>query len=140
MGVRAANLVLLSALALVLGACSHDSGEAVANANVFPTEFKQEIVATLQNLFVKNETIRVTDAVISTPQLQLVDKDQRYTACISYTAHGVEPGMVGNAVRIAYFYGGHLNQLVPATGDQCKNAAYTPFRELEKACIGKGCK
>jgi hypothetical protein len=138
MGARAASLGLLSVFILALAACSHDS-DSVDQTNLFPTEFKQEIIATLRSLFIKNHTVRVTDAMISEPQLQLVDKDQRYTACVRYIAHGINPDEIGAAIRIAYFYGGHLNQLIPATDDQCKNAAYKPFLELGKACIGKGC-
>ena len=41
----------------------------------------------------------------------------------------------GSTDRIAYFYGGHLNQLVEATKEQCGNAAYKPFPELEKLCL-----
>ncbi len=47
--------------------------------------------------------------------------------------------MTANAERIAYFYGGHLNQLIEASKEQCGNAAYKPFPELEKVCLGKGC-
>ena len=45
----------------------------------------------------------------------------------------------GSTDRIAYFYGGHLNQLVEATKEQCGNAAYQPFPELEKICLAVKC-
>ena len=41
----------------------------------------------------------------------------------------------GSTDRIAYFYGGHLNQLIEASKEQCGNAAYKPFPELEKLCL-----
>jgi hypothetical protein len=42
--------------------------------------------------------------------------------------------------RVAYFYGGHLNQLVEATQGQCANVVYQPWPELEKYCLAaKGC-
>jgi hypothetical protein len=72
--------------------------------------------------------------------LGMVDKEQRYTNCLRYTAHGIDANDIGSAVRIGYYYGGHLNQLIPATGDQCQNAAYKPFPELDQFCLGKGCK
>jgi hypothetical protein len=139
MGLRTASLVLLSAFAVALGACSHDTGPAV-DPNLFPTDYKREIVVTLQKLFTKNETVRVSDALIADPSLAVVDKEQRYMTCVRYTAHGVNPGDIGSAVRLAYFYGGHLNQLIPATGDQCSRAVYKPFLELDKLCLGQGCK
>jgi hypothetical protein len=138
MGARVASLVLLSAFAVALGACSNDK-PVFEQANVFPANYKAEVAQTLKALFQKNETIRVTGGMISAPVLQAVDKEQRYTACVHYTAHGIDSGDIGNATRVAYFYGGHLNQLIPAVDDQCKNAAYVPFLELDKVCLGKGC-
>lgn len=138
MGRCAASLCLLSAFTIALAACSSDRGR--ENPNVFPTEYKSEIIATLKELFKSNETARVTGAFVSDPVLRTVGKDQRYTACVRYTAHGVNPGEIGNAMRIAFFYGGHLNQLIEASQDQCGNTAYKPFPELDKFCAGRGCR
>jgi len=138
MGRRAASLCLLSALAMALAACSSDSKP--ENPNLFPTDYKDEIIATLKKLFKDNDTIKVSGAFVSDPVLRPVGKDQLYTACVRYTAHGTSPGEIGNAVRIAYFYGGHLNQLIEANQDQCGNAAYKPFPELDKYCVGIGCR
>ena len=55
------------------------------------------------------------------------------SVCVRYTAHGTAYNMTANAERIAYFYGGHLNQLVEATKDECGKRAYKPFPELDKA-------
>jgi len=138
MGRRAASLCLLSAFAMALAACSSNSKP--ENPNLFPTNYKKEIIDTLKKLFQDNETIKVSDAFVSDPALRPVGKEQLYTACVRYTAHGVTPGEIGNAVRIAYFYGGHLNQLIEASKDQCGNAAYKPFPELDKYCAGTGCR
>jgi hypothetical protein len=138
MGRCAATLCLLSALAATLAACSSDSKP--DNPNLFPTDYKKEIIDTLKKLFASNDTSRVSGAFISDPLLRPVGKDQLYTACVRYTAHGATQGEIGNAVRVAYFYGGHLNQLVPAEKDQCGNVAYKPFLELDKFCVGTGCR
>ncbi len=68
-----------------------------------------------------------------------VGKEQHYVSCVRYTAHGAVAGLVADATRIAYYYGGHLNQIVPASGDECARAAYKPFAELNAVCLGKGC-
>ena len=138
MGGRAASLALILAFTAALAACSSDSKP--ENPNLFPTDYKTEIVVTLKKLFASNDTIKVTAAVISDPVLRPVGNAQLYTACVRYTAHGISPGEIGNAVRIAYFYGGHLNQLIEANKDQCGNAAYKPFPELNKYCVGTGCR
>jgi hypothetical protein len=132
MGRRAACLCLLSALAMA--ACSSDSKP--ENPNVFPKDYKMEIIDTLKKLFASNDTARVSGALISDPALRPVGKDQLYTACVRYTAHGTSPGEIGHAMRVAYFYGGHLNQLVEASQEQCGSAAYKPFPELNKYCVG----
>lgn len=138
MGRRAASLCLLSALAVALAACSSDSKP--DNTNLLPTDYKKEIIETLKKLFAGNDTTRVSGAFISDPVLRPVGKDQLYTACVRYTAHGATQGEIGNAERVAYFYGGHLNQLIPADKEQCGNAAYKPFPELDKFCVGTGCR
>jgi len=131
--------VALSALALALAGCSSDSGKAaLANPNVFPTDYKGAIVATLRELFNKNGTASVSGALISPPVLSQVDKDQLYTLCVHYTAHG-GGGYVTSATRRAYFYAGHLNQLVPVSDDQCTGVAYQPFNELNRICLGEAC-
>jgi hypothetical protein len=129
----------LSVLALGLVACSSDSDKAaLANPNVYPTNYKGTIVATLRELFKKNQTAWVSGALISPPVLSQVGKDQLYTLCVHYTAHGGS-GYVGISTRRGYFYAGHLNQLVPVSDDQCAGVAYQPFKELNRLCAGDAC-
>lgn len=130
---------MLAGLVLALAACSSTDNAATSNPNVPPADYKREIVNTLQTYFKSNDTISVSNAFVSDPELRPGEKEQRYTACVRYTAHGVTPGEVGNAERIAYFYGGHINQLIPVTGDECAHVAYKPFPELNQVCVGKGC-
>jgi hypothetical protein len=138
MGKRAASLWLLSALAVGVAACSNDKIMEV-NPNLPPTRYKVEILDTLRTVFDKNETQTVTNAMITDPALRPVGSDQRYTVCVRYTAHGTAYNLSANAERIAVFYGGRLNQLIEATQEQCGNAAYKPFPELNAVCLGKGC-
>jgi hypothetical protein len=138
MGRRAASLCLMSTLAIALAACSSD-GER-ENPNLFPTDYKREIIDTLKKLFARNDTIRVSGAFVSDPVMRPVGNAQRYTACVRYTAHGVSPGEIGNALRLGYFYGGHLTQLIEVTPDECANAVYKPLPELDKFCVGRGCR
>jgi hypothetical protein len=136
---NAASLVLLSALAAAVAACAPDKVPKV-ETNVLPTHYKDEIVETLRNLFSTNETASVTGAMISDPVLRPVGKEQHYTVCVRYTAHNRAYNLSADAERIGFFYGGHLNQLIEASKEQCGNAAYKPFPELDKLCLGTGCK
>jgi hypothetical protein len=139
MATRAVSLVLFSAFAAALAACAPDKTPN-AESNVVPARYKDEIIETLRKVFEKNDTTSVTNALISDPALRPVGSEQHYTVCIRYTAHGTAYNLTANAERIAYFYGGHLNQLVEASKEQCGNAAYKPFPELDQVCLGKGCK
>jgi hypothetical protein len=129
-------------IALTVAACSDDKKATAVAANplVVPAHSKTEIVATLRDFFEKNDTIRVTNALVSDPVITQVGNSQIYTVCVRYTAYGTRPDMIGNAERIGYFYAGHLNQLVPDEQGQCRSAAYKPFPELAEVCIGMGCR
>jgi hypothetical protein len=136
---KAASLSLLFALAVALGGCPADKPPKL-ESNLFPTAYKQEIINTLKvEVFAKNDTTRVTNAYITDPALQTIGKEQHYVSCIRYTAHGTVAGLVADATRIAYYYGGHVNQLVEAGQGDCAKAAYKPFPELNAVCLGKGC-
>ena len=139
MGKRAASLWLLSALVVALAACSQDK-VMTADPNLVPARYKDEILDTLRTLFDKNETHTVTNAMMSDPALRPISGQQRYTVCVRYTAHGTAYNIAGDAERIGIFYGGHLNQLVEATKEQCGSAAYKPFPELNAVCLGTGCR
>jgi len=127
----AGNWLLVTAIASALAACS-SSKEVPVDPNLFPTEYKREIIELLQNSLVDPTNIR--DASISDPTLSAIDKEQRYVVCIRYTPRDAARQYIGSTERIAYFYGGHLNQLVEASKGQCSKAAYKPFPELEKLC------
>jgi hypothetical protein len=132
---NANSLWLAPAFAMSLAACTTKTPE--IDPNMFPTDYKKEILDTLTRTL--DDPINVRDAFISDPMLTPIGKNQRYTACVRFNARNLKKQYVGSKDRIAYFYGGHLNQLVEATPDQCGNAAYKPFPELEKLCVGQKC-
>ena len=127
----AGNWLLTTVVAGALAACS-SSKEVPVDPNLFPTEYKREILDLLSNSLIDPTNIR--DASISDPALVPVDKDQRYIVCVRYTPRDAARQYTGSTERIAYFYGGHLNQFVEASQGQCGRAAYKPFPELEKLC------
>ena len=91
MGKRAANLWLLSALAVGFAACSQDKLSTV-DPNLLPARYKDEILDTLRTVFDKNETQTVTNAMISDLALRPVGSEQRYTVCRSLhrARHGLQ--------------------------------------------------
>ena len=134
----AASACLLSALAAGLIGCSSGSSQqSEENPNVFPADYKNEILLTMTNTLEDPTNIR--GAFISEPVLRSAGKDERYVVCVRSDSRNANKNYTGSKDRIGYFYGGHLNQLVDATKEQCGNAAYKPFPELEKLCLAKKC-
>jgi hypothetical protein len=137
MGRSAASISLLLAIAIALAACTSSSKEPEPAPNIFPNNYKQEIIETLTRLF--DDPTNVRDAYITEPVLRPAGKEERYTVCIRSNSRNVMREYGGAKDRIAYFFSGHLNQLIDATKEQCGNAPYSPFPELEKICLGKKC-
>ena len=77
------NWLLMRSFAGALAACT-SSKEVPVDPNLFPTSYKQEILDTLSHTLVDPTNIR--NASISDPALTPVDKEQRYTSCVRYTA------------------------------------------------------
>ena len=132
----AGNWIAIAILAGALAACT-GTKDAPVDPNIFPAQYKQEILTTLSRTL--SDPTNIRDAFISDPVLSPVGKDQRYTACVRYNARDEYRRYQGSTDRVAYFYGGHLNQLIEASPQQCGNAVYKPFPELEKLCQAAKC-
>ena len=134
----AANACLLSTLAVSLIGCSGSSSkQPEENPNVFPADYKNEILLTMTNTL--EDPTKIRDAFISEPALRQAGKEERYVVCVRSDSRNANRNYTGSKDRIGYFYAGHLNQLIDATKEQCGNAAYKPFPELEKLCQAKKC-
>jgi hypothetical protein len=133
---KIASACLLSALAAGLTGCS-SSKQSEENPNIFPADYKNEILLTMTNTLEDPTNIR--GAFISEPVLRPAGKDERYVVCVRSDSRNANKNYTGSKDRIGYFYAGRLNQLVDATKEQCGNAAYKPFPELEKLCQAKKC-
>ena len=138
MATRVAGLCLVSAAAFAMAGCSSSTNKQVQeNPNVFPAAYKQEILNTMMTSL--DDPTNVRDAFISEPVLRVIGKEERYTVCVRSNSRNANRNYMGSTDRIAIFYGGELNQLIDATKEQCGNAAYKPFPELEKLCQARKC-
>jgi hypothetical protein len=128
------------AVALALAACSGDGKKNdEPDPNVFPKNYKAEILITLQREL--DDPTNVRDAFITEPFLVQASRDQRYAVCVRSNSRNLNREYTGIKDRIGYFYGGHLNQLIDATPEQCGKAAYQPWPDLLNVCFSdKGCK
>ena len=132
------KLFLTSAFAMSLLACSSGSKkEPEENPNIFPSDYKNEILNTMTNSL--DDPTNVRSAYISEPALRPAGREQRYVVCVRSDSRDTSKRYTGAQDRLAIFYGGHLTQLIDATREQCGNAAYRPFPELENLCQAKKC-
>jgi hypothetical protein len=119
-------------------ACSSGSKkEPEENPNLFPSDYKNQILNTMTNSL--DDPTNVRSAYISDPVLRPAGKEERYVVCVRSDSRDLSKRYTGAKDRIAIFYGGHLTQLIDATREQCGNAAYKPFPELENLCQAKKC-
>jgi hypothetical protein len=137
MDMRATSLCLLSVFTLAVAGCSSSGKAPEEDPNVFPSKYKEEILITMPSVL--EDPTNVRDAYISDPVVSAVGKDGRYTVCVRSDSRNANKHYMGSKDRIGFFYGGHLNQLIDATKEQCGNVAYKPFPELEKLCQARKC-
>jgi hypothetical protein len=136
MGKTAARLWFVPMLAVLLAACGGGK-ETLVDPNLPPSNYKSEILTLLTKTL--DDPTNVHDAYISDPVLTQVGSDQRFTLCVRYNARNMAGDYAGSKERIAYFFGGHLNQFVAPDQGQCAKAIYKPFPELEKLCKAAKC-
>lgn len=133
-----AGLGLLAALGLALAACSGDSSKLdTVDPNIFPKDYQREILSTLTGLL--DDPTNVRDAGITEPMLRPAGREPRYSVCVRSNSRNANRHYMGTKERIAYFYGGHLNQFIEADQGQCAGVAYKPWPELEKFCLAAKC-
>ncbi len=95
---------------------------------VYPANYKSELLDFMRTFLADPTNVR--DALISEPALTSFGTQNHYFVCIRYNAR-VDGKYLGMTNKLATYYGGKINQFIDATTDQCGNAAYQPFPELE---------
>lgn len=138
--IRITRIGLFAAAMMVLAGCGANDylgKPKEPEPNIVPVNYRQEIVDTLRQTL--EDITNVRDAYVSEPALVPVGRDQRYAVCVRANSRNSVGQYTGSKDRIGYFFAGRLNQLVEATKEQCGNAAYKPFPELEKICLANRC-
>jgi hypothetical protein len=97
---------------------------------VFPARYKAETLAFLRSYL--NDPSQIRDAAISQPVVRPVaNVGPRYVACVRFNARKSDGGYAGSRDHFVVFFGGKLDRLAP-TREDCRDAAYQPFPELER--------
>jgi hypothetical protein len=66
-------------------------------------------------------------AMISEPALKPIEQSQHYVVCVQFNPRSAIK------TKAAVYLSGQMTQFVDATPEQCADASYQPFKELEAA-------
>lgn len=127
--------IVAGALALLSGCASSDDRvltetQGGANINVLPANYRAEILAYQRSYL--NDPTGIRGAMISPPALKAVGKStERYVVCVRFDAKNPNGAYSGVRDHLAIFQAGKLDQM-GVTREQCRDAAYEPFPELER--------
>ena len=97
--------------------------------NVFPENYRAEILAYQRSYL--NDPAGIRSAAISQPALRKVGSVERYVVCVRFNAKAPGGNYAGEREHLAIFLAGKLDQM-GQTREQCKDASYQPFPELER--------
>jgi hypothetical protein len=70
--------------------------------------------------------------VISEPALKPVGAGDRYVVCVRFNPKRSGGGYAGAKDHMVIYAGGKLDRYLEAAGENCKDAAYAAFPELER--------
>jgi hypothetical protein len=99
--------------------------------NLYPANYRQQITALL--LLQLHQRPDFFNTLIAAPTLKPVadSPNLHYVVCLQFNAR------VDHRNKVVIFLGGSPTQFIDATPDQCGDAAYGPFPELQAAFPGK---
>jgi hypothetical protein len=107
-----------------------DRSRLESEINVVPANFKADIVAAMRTYL--NNPNDVRDAFVSEPALKGYDGGTRYMSCVRYNAKSSDGQYSGSKDSVVTFRSGRLDRIIDNAREQCKDAAYVRFPELER--------
>jgi hypothetical protein len=130
---RTISIALLAAAALAgcsggfhgFGGPKSAPAAAEVDPNLYPSNYRVQIASMLVNVL--TDRAEFHGAFIAPPALKPVadSANLHYVVCLQFTAHGEQK------TKMVLYLAGAPTQYVDATPQQCGDAAYQPFPELE---------
>ena len=124
MSISRAGMILVMAAAALAG-CSKDKQAAAIDSNALPTNYRSTLLAFLRQSLTNRADFR--GAMISEPALKPVGPSQHYVVCLQFNPRSQIK------TKAAVFLSGQMTQFIDATPEQCADAVYQPFKELDAA-------
>jgi hypothetical protein len=99
-------------------------------ANAYPENYKSDLLGLLRAYL--NDPTGIRDAYIADPMMRSVGGRDRYVVCVRFNIKGTAGRSAGLKEGVAIFRNGRPDQFTEVAKEQCSQAEYKPFPELEK--------
>ena len=93
--------------------------------NVVPANYRSTLLAFLRRSLTNRADFR--GAMISEPAIKPVEGSQHYVICVQFNPQSKIK------TKAAVYLSGQMTQFIDATPEQCADAAFQPFTELDAA-------
>jgi hypothetical protein len=120
--------MVLMLAAVALAGCSGFSKPqqvATTDPNVFPANYRSALLGFLRQSLTNKSDFR--GAMISEPAIKPVGQSQRYVVCVQFNPQSAIQ------TKAAVYLSGQMTQFIDAAPEQCVDAVYQPFKELDAA-------
>jgi len=121
---RAGRVALLASMSIA--GCTGSRGTKPAEAvdpNAYPANYRTQIVDLLTTMLTDRADFR--GALIAEPAMKPVGQSQHYVVCLQLNGHNQRKD------KVVIYLAGVPIQYVDSKPEQCADAAYQPFKELE---------
>jgi hypothetical protein len=127
MSVHRAGMVLMLAAGALAGCSGVGKPQQAAptDPNVFPANYRSSLLGFLRQSLTNKSDYR--GAMISEPAIKPVGQSQRYVVCVQFNPQSAIK------TKAAVYLSGQMTQFIDAAPEQCADAAYQPFKELDAA-------
>jgi hypothetical protein len=124
------NASLLLGLTFALGACGHFGADADNEINVYPTNYKSDILSAM-HAYLNNPT-GIRDATLSEPALKGSGNVTRYVACLRFTPKKNASEYAAPKEVAVVFMAGRLDRFVETPKEECAGVTFAAFPELQQ--------
>ena len=97
-----------------------------SDPNIYPVNYRATLVTFLRRSLTDRADFH--GAMIAEPALKPVGPSQRYVVCIQFN-----PNSPNKTTKVAVYLSGQMTQFIDTTPEQCADALYQPFKELDAA-------
>jgi hypothetical protein len=97
--------------------------EPAVDPNAYPANYRTQMVTLLTTMLTDRADFR--GALIAPPALKPVGQSQHYVVCLQLNGHNQHKD------KVVIYLAGAPTQYIDSKPEQCADAAYQPFKELE---------